>query len=173
MVHTFATRDEAAIFASAMRAKGNHAEILDEGMASVYGPPSIEAIGVLVSIGSAGNDDGFYETEVMVPPPPAAEPDDEILTLVRLLVVGVAALGLIILVIQLLSAYSGNPGGLLWFMCEMLVFPLIFVLLFALMGPFMESFTRFMRSKPLGEGWGCLRWLLLAFVIPFLLFLLL
>jgi hypothetical protein len=169
MVHTFATHEEAAIFASAMRAKGYHAEILDEGMASVYGPLTIGGIRVLVSKESAGNDDGFYETDAMVPPPPGAEPDGEILRLVRLLVVGVAALGLIILVILLLSAYSRNPGGLLWVLIEVLIFPLIIGLAFALMGPFMGSFTRFVRGEPLAVGWKYLRWLLLALIIPYLL----
>ena len=37
MIHTFATREEAAIFASAMRSDGYLAEILDEGMGSIYG----------------------------------------------------------------------------------------------------------------------------------------
>jgi hypothetical protein len=169
MVHTFATHEDAAIFASAMRAKGYHAEILDDVMASIYGPLTIGGIRVLVSEESVGNVDENAEAEFATPPPPAAKPDGEFLTMVRLLVVGVAALGLVILVILLLSAHSRNPGGLLWVLFEIMFFPLVIGLAFALMGPCMGSFTRFLRGEPLGPGWKYVRWLLLAMLIPVLL----
>lgn len=169
MVHTFATHEEAAIFASAMRSEGYFAEILDGAMGTIYGPLTIGGIRVIVSDGPVGNDDGSGETDATMPPPAGKPHDGEFLTILRMLVVSVAALGVVILVVLSLSAYSGNPGGLVWALLAALKYPLMFGLVLAIMGPFMGSFTRFVRGESLSEGWGILRWLLLALLVPFLL----
>ena len=170
MVHTFATREEAAIFASAMRSDGYLAEILDEGMGSIYGPLTIGGIRVLVSDESIGDADDGGETEFTVPPPPDVKPDDgEFLTVLRLLTVGIAALGLAVVVVMLLSAHARNPGELVRTLFRVLKYPLMIGLAFAVMGPWMGDFTRWLRGEPSGEGQRYLRWLLLALLIPFLL----
>ncbi|MCU0776943.1 MAG: hypothetical protein MUF86_04670 [Akkermansiaceae bacterium] len=166
MFHTFATREEAAIFASAMRAEGYFAAILDEGMGSIYGPLTIGGIRVLVSdeplpaaVDQAGG-----------PQAPADKAEDgELLKTLRLLVVGLAGFGLLVLAVALLSVTSQDPVGLLRMLYHFLKFPLLVGLAFAVMGPCMAGFTRFVRGESMGEGWRYLRWLLLALLIPFLL----
>jgi hypothetical protein len=166
MVHTFATREEAAIFASAMRSDGYLAEILDEGMGPIYGPLTIGGIRVLVSDEPiAGN-----ETESTATPPPDAKADDgELLTVIRLTVVGVTALGLLIVAVMLLAAHARNPAELVRTLVRMLKYPLMIGLAFAVMGPWMGDFTRWLRGESLEEGPRYLRWLVLALLIPFLL----
>ncbi len=166
MVHTFATREEAAIFASAMRAEGYYAGILDEGMGAIYGPLAIGGIRVIVSDESAENEGD--ESSAVQTLPPTESNDGELLTTVRLLVVGVAACGLVILAIALLAAFSNQPGGLLRELGHLLKYPLVIGLAFAAMGPAMAGFTRWLRGEEVSEGSALLRWLLLALLIPFL-----
>ncbi|HSP43440.1 MAG TPA: hypothetical protein VLO11_11260 [Luteolibacter sp.] len=166
MVHTFATREEAAIFASAMRAEGYYADILDEGMGSIYGPLAIGGIRVIVSEESAENDGDDSYT---VPSPPAESDDGELLTTLRLFVVGLVACGLVVLVIALLAAFANQPGGLLWELIRLLKYPLVIGLAFAAMGPSMIGFTRWLRDERTYAGSGWLRWLLLVVILTMLL----
>jgi hypothetical protein len=166
MFHTFATREEAAIFASAMRSDGYYAEILDEVMGSIYGPLTIGGIRVLVSdepIGDTMDEAGGPQTHSGM-----AE-DGEFLKTLRMLVVGLVGFGLAVLVIMLLSVTSQDPMALVWILIHSLKFPVLIGLAFAVMGPCMGDFTRWLRGEPIGEGWTYLRWLLLALLIPFLL----
>jgi hypothetical protein len=166
MIHTFATREEAAIFASAMRSDGYFAGILDEGMGSIYGPLTIGGIRVLVS------DEPHEDAEDQAGGPQALSEkadDGEFLNTLRLLVVGLVGLGLAVLAVMLLSVTSEDPVGLLRRLLDFLKFPVLIGLAFAVMGPCMGDFTRFVRGEPLEEGWKDLRWLLLALLIPFLL----
>lgn len=166
MFHTFATHEEAAIFASAMRSEGYFAEILDEGMGPIYGPLTIGGIRVLVS------DEPLQDAVDQAGGPQATSDkaeDGEFLKTLRLLAVGLAGFGLLVLAVALLSVTSGDPAGMLRMLFHFLKFPLLIGLAFAVMGPCMGDFTRFVRGEPLGEGWKCLRWLLLALLLPFLL----
>ena len=157
MVHTFATREEAAIFASAMRSDGYFADILDEGMGSIYGPLSIGGIRVIVSderIESAANEAESNELS-----PPTAKPEGgEFLTILRMVVVAVIVLGLSVVAIMLLSAFSEDPGGLARWLIEALKYPLIVGLAFAIMGPLMGGFTRWLRGERNSRVTGWLRW---------------
>ena len=166
MIHTFSTREEAAIFASSMRSDGYFAEILDEGMGSIYGPLAIGGIRVLVSDepledavdGAAG------------PQEPASKADDgEFLKTLRMLVVGLVGFGLAVVVVMLLSVTSENPLGLARILYHFLKIPVLIGVAFVIMGPLMGNFTRWLRGEPVGEGMWYLRLLLLALLIPFLL----
>jgi hypothetical protein len=169
MVHTFATHEDAAIFASAKRAEGYHAEILDEGMSWIYGPLAIGGIRVMVSEEAIPNEHDGEEQDVVVPPPPwVARNDGEFLTTVRLLVVSVVAFGLAVLAITLLAAFSNQPGGLMLELIHLLKYPLAIGLAFALMGPAMVGFTHWLRDERLSQGSGWLRWLLLGILLAML-----
>jgi hypothetical protein len=166
MFHTFATHEEAAIFASAMRSEGYFAEILDEGMGPIYGPLTIGGIRVLVSDEALG--DSVDETAG--PQALSGKADDgEFLRILRLLAIGLAGFGLAVVAVMLLAVTSQDPMGFLRMLFHSLKFPVLIGLVFAVMGPCMGDFTRFVRGEPLGEGWRYLRWLLLALLIPFLL----
>jgi hypothetical protein len=175
MIHTFATREEAAVFATAMRADGYIADILDEDMASIYGPLAIGGVRVLVS-------DQPLEEEVNVDmeataytgsPPPEENKDGELLRTLRLFAVGVVGIGLLTLVITLLSVFANDPGGLARVLWQMLKVPLAIGLAFAIMGPWMIHFTRWLRGERVSTGGGILRWLLLALLVPLIILMLL
>lgn len=170
MVHTFATHEDAAIFAAAKRAEGYHAEILDEGMGMLYGPLAIGGIRVIVSEEAIPIDDEEEKPDSTVPLPAMEKSEDgEFLKTVRMLAVGIVAIGLVALVIMLLSVFSNNPGGLLLELVHLLKYPLVIGVVFAVMGPFMLDFTRWLRGEKVSADGGILRWLLLAALIPFLL----
>lgn len=176
MVHTFATREDATIFASAMRADGYHAEVMDDCMGSIYGPLAIGGIRVIVSDApiTGGDDDG--DGEFTLPPPPQKAADGEFRATVRLLVVGVAGLGLIMValsllwvVLRLIHWFTESPIDAALAVFHLLKVPLGIVLSFVLLGPCMPAFTRWMRGERVSEGDGILRWLLLAALVPLLL----
>ena len=177
MVHTFATHEDAAIFASAKRAEGYHAEILDGCVGMIYGPLAIGGLRVMVSEEALPNGDDTEEQEITVPPPPWVNADDgEFLTTVRMIVVGIAALGLLVvaialfyLLLQMIRLMSQEPvvGALALF--RMIQFPLGIALAFVLLAPWMHGFTRWLRGEELSEGEELLRWLFLAVIVPILL----
>jgi hypothetical protein len=164
MIHTFSSREEAAIFASAMRSDGYYADILDEGMGSIYGPLAIGGIRVVVS------DEPLADTLDESGASGKVE-DGEFLKTLRLSVVGVVVLGLALIGIMLLSITSQDPAGLARLLYHALKYPLLLALAFAVLGPLMEGFTHWLRGESSGEGQRYLRWLLLALLIPLLLLL--
>jgi hypothetical protein len=176
VVHTFATREEAAVFASAMRAEGCMAEILDEGMASIYGPLAIGGVRVLVSDEPVGEDimaDAEGAMADAEPMPTDGQRESELRKTLRLLTVGVVGIGLLILGITVLSVLAKDPGGLVRVLWEMLKVPLLIGLAFAIMGPWMIHFTRWLRGERVTTGGSILRWLLLALLVPLIVLLLL
>jgi hypothetical protein len=166
MIHTFSTREEAAIFASAIRSDGYFAEILDEGMGSIYGPLAIGGIRVLVS--DEPLEDAVDE-EAGAQELSGKADDGELLNTARMMVVGLVGFGLAVVVVFLLSTTSQDPAGLARKLYDYLKIPVLMGLAFAIMGPLMGDFTRWLRGEPLGEGLWYLRLLLLVVLIPFLL----
>ena len=175
VIHTFATREEAAVFATAMRAEGYMAEILDEGMASIYGPLAIGGVRVVVSDGQVEQEaDADSEVTAQRGQPPAEEyKDGELLKTLRLLVLGLVGIGLLILGITALSVLSNDPAGLARMLWQMLKVPLVIALAFAIMGPWMIHVTRWLRGERVSRGGGILRWLLLALLVPLIILMLL
>jgi hypothetical protein len=55
----------------------------------------------------------------------------------------------------------------------MLKVPLVIALAFAIMGPWMIHFTRWVRGERVSAGGGILRWLLLALLVPLIILMLL
>jgi len=168
MVHTFATREEAAIFATAMRSDGYFAEILDDGMGSIYGPLAIGGIRVVVS------DEPMEESADEAGHPGQTE-DGEFLRTLRLFVVGIAGLGLCVvafmllwLVLQLIRLFSADPAAGVLAFFHLLKFPLGIALIFVIAAPMMTGFTRWLRGEQLSVASELLRALLLALLIPFL-----
>jgi len=173
MVHTFATREDAAIFASAMRSDGYFAGILDEDMGAIYGPLAIGGIRVVVSDEPIGGE--VDETAGRQALSGNAE-DGEFLRTLRLFVVGIAGLGLAVvaimllwLLLKLMELLMEKPveGALVVF--HLVKSPLVIVLIFLIAGPLMTGFMRWLRGERLSGEWALLRWLLLALLIPFLL----
>ena len=163
MIHTFSTREEAAIFASAMRSDGYFAEILDEEMGSIYGPLAIGGVRVLVSDETIEDTDESTVADNRAMPPVPATPDaGPFLQALRLVTVSLVAFGLIALAIFLLkSVYHGEqipPEKVVQF----LKYPLILGLAFAAMGPLMDGFTRWLRGERTSMITGCMRWLVIA-----------
>jgi hypothetical protein len=159
MIHTFATREEAAIYASSRRSDGYFAEILDEGMGAIYGPLAIGGIRVVVS--DEPLEDPVAEPDGS-PPPPAPPRDSELLTLVRLLVVGIAGIGLLAMVIGALSLAPRDPGELAMGLYRLLKNPVLIALAFLILGPLMGGFTRWLRGERVSPDTGWLRWLVIA-----------
>jgi len=169
MIHTFATREEAAIYASAMRSEGHFAEVLDEGMGAIYGPLAIGGIRVLAS------DEPFDDA---LDPAEAGElggghlsageaAGGEFQRGLRLFVVSLVAFGL--LVGLLLPLATETPRGAATMLFHSLKIPLVLALSFVLLGPLMAGFTRLLRGEQESGAARVIRWLLLAALIPLLL----
>lgn len=163
MVHTFATGEEAAIFASSRRSDGYFAEILDEGMGAIYGPLAIGGIRVVVS------DEPLEETgDGADAPPPGHAEDGEFLRLVRMLVVGLAAIGLVVIAIGLISIIPRDPVELARALYRMLRLPVLVALIFVLLGPLMGGFTQWLRGEQVTAETGWARWLLIGLLSFFI-----
>jgi hypothetical protein len=167
MMHTFPTREDAAIFAAGMRSDGYMAEILDDGMGAIYGPLAIGGIRVLVSEepleATTAAEDGSDDTAL------GKSEDGEFITTVRMLVVAIVAIALIAMVFMMLSEFSNEPAELLSELLGIIKFPLVLFSAFALMGPAMPALTRWLRGDRVSNSGQILRWLLLAAIVPFLL----
>lgn len=168
MIHTFGTREEAAIFAAAMRSEGRFAEIFDEEMGSIYGPLAIGGIRVLVSDQASEEPEGGANGERIENPMAGSTPEGGVfLQALRLFTVSLVACGLIALVLFMLSGASQSPDFVTRFLVGVLKYPLILGLVFAVMGPWMGSFTRWLRGEREPTDTGCLRWLFLALITGF------
>ena len=171
MIHTFATHEDAAIFASAKRAEGRYAEILDECMSGIYGPPAIGGIRVILSeeaLPEAGEDD--------IPPPSwMGSRDGELANTVRMFVVGFTAIGLGVVALRLirdlifLIRYTADdPLAGTSALLDLFQFPLILALSIMSLTPLMCGITRWLRDGDTPRGAALFRWMFLALLILFL-----
>ncbi len=174
MIHTFGTREEAAIFAATMRSEGYFAEILDEGMGAIYGPLAIGGIRVLVSEQPIATepDDALQESTDRPLHEPASG-DGEFRQTVRFFTVGLVAFGLIALALFILAGTRNSPESIVRLLTPVLKYLLVLGLAFAVLGPLMGGFTRWLRGESTSAATGCLRWLLLVVITGFVLLMML
>lgn len=166
MVRMFGTWEEAALFASYMRSEGYFASLLDECVAPLYGPAAVGGIRVLLSDSPVTDDTEnpdkeLHETES----PPPAPPDGELIQIIRLATVSLAAFGLIVMGFYISLSVLHIPGGLVSILLLSLAFPALLGILFLSMIPAISPLTRSLRSSMEEGTAGWFFWLALFLLL--------
>lgn len=171
MMRTFATWEDAGLFASYMRSEGYFAEVLDQGASSLYGPAAIGGIRVLLSdepVTAIENPDGGAgdPAEEDGIPPMAVADEGEAARLFRMLIVGWVVISMIVVLRGFLVVAQESPVGVLPFVWPAIASAVLCAGSWLALVPAIPHICSSIRKSQESGGYGLLFWWVILFLLP-------